>query len=77
MSFSIDSHRFEGIATSITSLFAGSSVRHGRKLRGAARAILRDGGLRAFWQGNGANVLKAVEEVGKRVLAEPMSRGRL
>ncbi|CAK9017475.1 Calcium-binding mitochondrial carrier protein SCaMC-2-A (Small calcium-binding mitochondrial carrier protein 2-A) (Solute carrier family 25 member 25-A), partial [Durusdinium trenchii] len=32
------------------------------KLRGAARAILRDGGLRAFWQGNGANVLKVMPE---------------
>eukprot|EP00913_Durusdinium_trenchii_P013222 g12411.t1 len=28
----------------------------------AARAILRDGGLRAFWQGNGANVLKVMPE---------------
>ncbi|CAE7334909.1 Slc25a23 [Symbiodinium natans] len=32
------------------------------KLRAAARAILRDGGPGAFWQGNGANVLKVMPE---------------
>ncbi|CAE7647868.1 SLC25A25 [Symbiodinium sp. CCMP2456] len=32
------------------------------KLRAAAQAILRDGGPGAFWQGNGANVLKVMPE---------------
>lgn len=41
--------------------FVVSTAASGR-LRNAARAILSDGGVRAFWQGNGANVLKVMPE---------------
>ena len=34
-----------------------------------ARGIIRDGGLRAFWQGNGANVLKVMPESAVKFLA--------
>merc|ERR1712137_1337989 len=34
----------------------------GGRVNSAAYAILRDGGVKAFWQGNGANVLKVMPE---------------
>mmetsp|Transcript_91658 Transcript_91658/g.163129 ORF Transcript_91658/g.163129 Transcript_91658/m.163129 type:complete len:443 (-) Transcript_91658:147-1475(-) len=34
----------------------------GGRVIGATRAILTDGGIRAFWQGNGANVIKVMPE---------------
>jgi len=40
----------------------GPAPRKGSVLREAAKCILKDGGVRGFWRGNGANVIKMMPE---------------
>eukprot|EP00930_Biecheleria_cincta_P017152 TRINITY_DN13714_c0_g1_i1.p1 TRINITY_DN13714_c0_g1~~TRINITY_DN13714_c0_g1_i1.p1 ORF type:complete len:476 (+),score=64.53 TRINITY_DN13714_c0_g1_i1:125-1552(+) len=68
----LDSHAMLQIPGSSTS----------NRLMGAARAIMKDGGIKAFWQGNGTNVIKVMPESAVRFFVydqakEFVSRGEV
>ena len=46
-------------------------------LRGAIRDVYRDGGWRAFWRGNGTNVLKIMPESGVKFMAFDLAKTAL
>jgi len=52
----------------------GSAYRGPPTLRGAVKDVLADGGWKAFWRGNGTNVLKIMPESGVKFMAFDMAK---